>query len=65
MKNYKRDKEAGDKTTNKRLKIEMVELAYEDFKTAITIYMIWYLKEKCVWEMDSIKRRLELKRDKE
>ena len=23
----------------------MVELAYEDFKTAVTIYMIWYLKE--------------------
>ena len=45
MKNYKRDKEAGDKTTNKRLKIEMMELAYEDFKTANTIYMIWYLKE--------------------
>jgi len=40
MKNYKRDKESGDKTTNKRLKIEMMELAYEDFKTAITIYMI-------------------------
>lgn len=37
MKNYERDKEAGAKTTNKRLKIEMIEVAYKDFKTAIKI----------------------------